>query len=384
VIPPSFLSSPWLPQLIPWRSLSVLWRGGVSPSLLNHLDSLEEEEVQAKRRIAKEMYLKHLSGPGAVMMSLLTSLQYRLSPYSASSGSGVLGTGSGGPESPMFLPLLPPREDGFTAVVLSYDRVQSLFQVVNKISQAPSLKRVVVVWNHQSLAPPPVEEWPRINVPLKVIQTSRNLLSNRFLPYAEIETDCVLSLDDDIHMLTSHELEFGYQVWREAQDRIVGFPARTHSYCGEAGTFKYDSEWSNHLSLVLTGVAFYHKYWHYTYTAAPSRAAARVKQWADEHLNCEDIAFNLMVANATGKAPFKVGPRKKFKCSTPSCENAGMLSSNSGHLEERSKCMDMFIKIYKEDGYRGNLEKVEFRADPVLFKEKFPDAMKEFRAIGSL
>ena len=48
-----------------------------------------------------------------------------------------------------------------------------------------------------------------------------------------------------------------------------------------------------------------------------------VKDWVDEHINCEDIAFNLMVANATGHPPIKVGPRKKFKCSTPACLNSG-------------------------------------------------------------
>ena len=35
--------------------------------------------------------------------------------------------------------------------------------------------------------------------------------------------------------------------------------------------YKYDSEWTNSLSLVLTGVAFYHSYWHWLYTAAPSK-----------------------------------------------------------------------------------------------------------------
>ena len=47
-------------------------------------------------------------------------------------------------------------------------------------------------------------------------------LSFRFYPYDEITTEAILSLDDDINMLTSDELEFGYQVWREFPDRLVG------------------------------------------------------------------------------------------------------------------------------------------------------------------
>ena len=34
----------------------------------------------------------------------------------------------------------------------------------------------------------------------------------RFYPYPQITTDCVLSIDDDIIMLTPDELEFGYTV----------------------------------------------------------------------------------------------------------------------------------------------------------------------------
>lgn len=52
-------------------------------------------------------------------------------------------------------------------------------------------------------------EWPIINKPLKVIRTKENKLSNRFFPYDEIETECQLTIDDDIIMLTPDELEFG-------------------------------------------------------------------------------------------------------------------------------------------------------------------------------
>ena len=35
---------------------------------------------------------------------------------------------------------------------------------------------------------------------------------DRFYPYDAIETEAILALDDDILMLTTDELEFGYQV----------------------------------------------------------------------------------------------------------------------------------------------------------------------------
>ena len=55
-----------------------------------------------------------------------------------------------------------------------------------------------------------IQNWDAFNI--KVLQTPQNRLSNRFYPYAEIETEAVFSLDDDITMLSTDEIEFGFQV----------------------------------------------------------------------------------------------------------------------------------------------------------------------------
>lgn len=61
--------------------------------------------------------------------------------------------------------------------------------------------------------------------------------------------------------------------------------------------------------MVLTGAAFLHKYWSYLYT---TKMPAEVKDWVDEHMNCEDIAMNFLVANVTNKPPIKVGKLPMF------------------------------------------------------------------------
>ncbi|XP_030875200.1 exostosin-2 [Leptonychotes weddellii] len=116
--------------------------------------------------------------------------------------------------NPLFLPLIPPQSQGFTAIVLTYDRVESLFRVITEVSKVPSLSKLLVVWNNQNKNPPEDSLWPKIRVPLKVVRTAENKLSNRFFPYDEIETEAVLAIDDDIIMLTSDELQFGYEVRR--------------------------------------------------------------------------------------------------------------------------------------------------------------------------
>ncbi|XP_078077161.1 exostosin-2 isoform X2 [Mustelus asterias] len=277
--------------------------------------------------------------------------------------------------NPLFLPLIPPRSQGFTAVVLTYDRVESLFRVITEISKVPSLSKLLVVWNNQNKSPPEESLWPKIGVPLKVVKTKENKLSNRFFPYDEIETEAVLAIDDDIIMLTSDELQFGYEVWREFPDRLVGYPGRLHLWDHETSKWKYESEWTNEVSMVLTGAAFYHKYFNYLYTY---KMPGDIKNWVDAHMNCEDIAMNFLVANMTGKAPIKVTPRKKFKC--PECTAIDGLSLDQTHMVERSECINKFASVF---GIMP-LKVVEHRADPVLYKDDFPEKLKSFPNIGSL
>lgn len=159
----------------------------------------------------------------------------------------------------MKLQLTAPRAPGFTAVVLTYDRVDSLFLLVQQLSRVPSLSKILVIWNNQNKDPPPPSVWPKLSTPMELIRTKENKLSNRFYPYDEIETEAVLNIDDDIVMLTPDELEFGFEVWREFPDRIVGFPSRTHIWDNNTDQWKYESEWTNKISMVLTGAAFHHK-----------------------------------------------------------------------------------------------------------------------------
>lgn len=96
-------------------------------------------------------------------------------------------------------------------------------------------------------------------------------------------------------------------------------------------------------------------------------------------MNCEDIAINFLVSNVTGKAPIKVTPRKKFKC--PECVNQPMLSSDTkSHLAERSDCINLFVQVY---GLMP-LKYVEYRVDPVLFKDNLPEKLKKYNQIVNI
>ncbi|XP_073204168.1 exostosin-2 isoform X4 [Lepidochelys kempii] len=348
------------------------------PEMYSILQSIPQRQIEEMQRQARWFWEAYFRSMKAIALATLQIINDRIYPYAAMSyeeWNDPPAVKWSSVSNPLFLPLIPPQSQGFTAIVLTYDRVESLFRVITEVSKVPSLSKLLVVWNNQNKNPPEDSLWPKIRVPLKVVKTTENKLSNRFFPYDEIETEAVLAIDDDIIMLTSDELQFGYEVWREFPDRLVGYPGRLHLWDHEMNKWKYESEWTNEVSMVLTGAAFYHKYFNYLYTY---KMPGDIKNWVDAHMNCEDIAMNFLVANVTGKAVIKVTPRKKFKC--PECTAIDGLSLDQTHMVERSECINKFASVFGTMP----LKVVEHRADPVLYKDDFPEKLKSFPNIGSL
>ncbi|KNC26170.1 Exostosin-3 [Lucilia cuprina] len=262
-----------------------------------------------------------------------------------------------------------PREQ-FTIVILTYEREQVLMDSLGRLYGLPYLHKVVVVWNSPK---PPLDDlrWPDIGVPVAVVRAPRNSLNNRFLPFDVIETEAVLSVDDDAH-LRHDEILFGFRVWREHRDRVVGFPGRFHAWdLNDNHHWNYNSNYSCELSMVLTGAAFIHKYYMYLYTYHLPQA---IRDKVDEYMNCEDIAMNFLVSHITRKPPVKVTSRWTFRC--PGCPVS--LSEDDTHFQERHKCINFFTQVF---GYTPLLN-TQYRADSILFKTRIPhDKQKCFKYI---
>lgn len=113
--------------------------------------------------------------------------------------------------------------------------------------------QIVILWASDRPAPPR-KRWPPMgHIPLHVVVSNqaaatateavgiheataddeeggaddRPSISQRFYPHKFIETDAILSLDEDA-TLNTDELDFAYLVWRDFPDRVVGYPARAH------------------------------------------------------------------------------------------------------------------------------------------------------------
>jgi alpha-1,4-N-acetylglucosaminyltransferase EXTL3 len=257
----------------------------------------------------------------------------------------------------------------FTVVILTFEREAVLINAISRLKGLPHLNKVVVVWNSPH-SPPEDLHWPDIGVHVHVIKTSHNSLNNRFLPYDAIETEAILSVDDDAH-LRHDEIMFAFRIWRESRDRIVGFPGRYIAWDGLHHGWLYNSNYSCELSMVLTGAAFLHKYYLYVYSFIMPQS---IRDKVDEYLNCEDIAMNFLVSHITRKPPIKVTSRWTFRCS--GCPKA--LSVEESHFNERHKCINFFVNVY---GYMPLLN-TQFRADSILFKTRIPhDKQKCFKFI---
>ena len=78
--------------------------------------------------------------------------------------------------------------------------------------------------------------------------------------------------------------------------------------------------------MVLTGAAFYHKYYSYVYTHLMSPI---IRETVDTFMNCEDLAMNFLIAHITRKPPVKVTSRWTFRC--PGCPST--LSEDDSHFQ---------------------------------------------------
>ncbi|XP_012939583.2 exostosin-1a [Aplysia californica] len=265
--------------------------------------------------------------------------------------------------------------DKFTAVIYATSPVTAsspLFRVLHTVAKSKFCHKVVVLW-HCDVPPPPSHRWPAdLGVPVRVKVRDIKSVNARFFPYAEIETDAVFNLDEDV-ILTTDEVDFAFGVWLEFPERLVGYPSRSHYWEEALGKWRYSSRWTNDYSMVLTSAAFYHRYYNYLYTHYLSPLLlAKV----EECNNCEDILMNFLIADTIKQAPIKLTQRKQHKETAASGSQRTVLSEQQ-HFQQRQECMDEFVEHF---GYMPLLHSV-VRLDTMLFKDPVSNMRKKYRQI---
>ena len=98
--------------------------------------------------------------------------------------------------------------------------------------------------------------------------------------------------------------------------------------------------------MVLTKACFLHSKYLDLYSGDVH--PQEIRDYIDEHKNCEDVAMSLLVANATRNtdaAPIYV------EGSVTDTGLFGGISTGTGHMRTRSDCLDDITRIYAEDGW---------------------------------
>ncbi|XP_032436584.1 exostosin-1c isoform X1 [Xiphophorus hellerii] len=283
----------------------------------------------------------------------------------------------------------------FTAVIHAVSPLVSQSQPIMKLLQVVSRSKycsqIIILWNSEK-PPPSRSKWPPMPVPLVVTDSRRKVravmslpvcftaashqlfssqTTSRFLPHIAIETEAVLSLDEDTVLLTS-EVNFAFLVWRSFPDRIVGYPPRSHFWDPLKHAWGYTSKWTNEYSIVLTGAAFYHRYYNFLFSHYLPQS---LRTLVDRTSNCEDILMNFLVSAATHLPPVKVAQRKQYKEVPPPQGTKSAPWANPEHFTQRQECVNTFASWF---GYMP-LVHSQLRLDPVLFKDQVSVLRKKYK-----
>ncbi|GAA6092186.1 exostosin-1b [Tachysurus ichikawai] len=173
------------------------------------------------------------------------------------------------------------------------------------------------------------------------------------------------------------KVDFAFTVWQSFPERIVGYPARSHFWDSNKERWGYTSKWTNDYSMVLTGAAIYHRYYHYLYTHfLPSS----LKNMVDQLANCEDILMNFLVSAVTKLPPIKVTQKKQYKETMMGQSSRASRWADPDHFAQRQTCMNKFASWF------GSIPLVhsQMRLDPVLFKDQVSILRKKYREIERL
>lgn len=94
--------------------------------------------------------------------------------------------------------------------MLAYKRDEQIKIAIDRMKDLKFLDRVLVVWNDIQRAPPSLKWWPKLQVPLFILNGTHNSLNNRFLPYDLIRTNAIFNMDDDFEA-TNEDIEFMFR-----------------------------------------------------------------------------------------------------------------------------------------------------------------------------
>jgi hypothetical protein len=232
----------------------------------------------------------------------------------------------------------------FRLVVPTYRRLKDLPKFLDNYAggNIPSLRRIVFLWNDIENEPPEtllrsLDNYKK--VPVIIEQRHINSLNQRFRKSENIKTECVLSLDDDM-LFKPEDVQLGYESWKQygqGRRRMLGYVAREVTKDNSYMVHDFHS-----YSMVLTKSSFFHVDWMDAYWSE-DRVITGLRNYVEEHNNCEDILMAFIHAHYTRVPPIFMD--------VP-FEDTGTkhgISTQPHHLAARTDCVRKFTKELGKD-----------------------------------
>uniref|UniRef100_A0A1L8E1L1 Putative glycosyl transferase family 64 domain protein n=1 Tax=Nyssomyia neivai TaxID=330878 RepID=A0A1L8E1L1_9DIPT len=389
---PVLLSNSWILPFqakIDWNQAAIWADERLLLQVPDVIRSISASRILALRQQTQVLWDKYFSSIEKVVFTTFEIIRERIPDYPQRNGlawnsaPGALLTLPTYSDSLRHMPFHMDIDDyqpghNYTAIIFvqigtSLTPNTALYRLVKSITRSLFVDGIIILW--ASDRPIPTRKrWPSMgHISLNIIQSNTNeertSISQRFYPHHLIKTDAILSLDEDA-ILNTEELDFAYRVWRDFPDRIVGYPARAHYWDDGKNAWGYTSKWTNYYSIVLTGAAFYHRYYNYLYTNWLSLLLLKTVQQSS---NCEDILMNFLISHVTRKPPIKVTQRKGYK----DRESGRSPWNDPDHFIQRQSCLNTFAAVF---GYMPLLRS-NLRLDPVLYRDPVSNLRKKYHQI---
>jgi len=252
---PVILSNGWqlpLAEVVDWNQAAVIIDERQLMQVPEVLHGLSKPQIYAMRRQTQVLWERHLSSVQKIVDTTVEIVRGRVKPelaqpchqwnshpgqmlaISPSLPSSIVNT------SAFSAPIQSNNSfSSFTAVItasanLTITSSSPIFRLIKAVAGSSKVEAILVLWGSKTLKPPPLKDWARLggfppSAPLKILSPTIPVsnISKRFQAVSEAKTEAVLCLDDDA-VLTTSEVDFAFEVWKEFTDRIVGFPARSH------------------------------------------------------------------------------------------------------------------------------------------------------------
>lgn len=390
---PVMLSNGWeLPfsEVIDWNTAAVIGDERLLLQIPSTVRSIHQDKILALRQQTQFLWEAYFSSMEKIVLTTLEIIQDRVLQQTSRSNlmwnshpgglftlpqySSYLG------DFPFFYAKLGIKpHPKFTAVIHAVtplvSQSQPILKLLVSVARSPYCAQIIVLWNCDKPLPAK-HRWPATSVPIIVIEGENKVMSSRFQPYDSIISDAVLSLDEDT-VLSTTEVDFAFTVWQSFPERIVGYPARSHFWDNNKERWGYTSKWTNDYSMVLTGAAIYHRYYHFLYTHFLPNS---LKSMVDQLANCEDILMNFLVSAVTKLPTIKVTQKKQYKETMMAQSSRASRWADPDHFAQRQTCMNKFASWF------GGMPLVhsQMRLDPILFKDQVSILRKKYREIERL